>query len=100
MPALGKFLARWNAADCPGALDVPRDRGIAVPGTVAVSGFDNWEVMATGSRPQLTSIDMDLEVLGRTAAQRLFVAINGEQASDAQKLPCRLVVRGSTVRAL
>lgn len=80
-----------------GALDVLRDRGISVPGTVAVSGFDNWEVMATGSRPQLTSIDMDLEVLGRTAAQRLFAAINGEQASGTQKLPCRLVVRGSTV---
>lgn len=80
-----------------GALDVLRDRGIPIPEKIAVAGFDNWEILATGSRPQLTSIDMDLEILGRTAAQRLFAAIDGQHDSGTQKLPCRLVVRGSTV---
>jgi LacI family transcriptional regulator len=80
-----------------GALDVLRERGIAVPQTVAVTGFDNWKVFSTGSRPQLTTMDMDLEALGRLAAKRIVAALNGEQRTGIEMLPCRLVVRGSTV---
>lgn len=80
-----------------GALDALRERGLAVPQAIAVMGFDNWEVLVTGSRPQLTSVDMDLEALGRMAAQSLFAAIDGAERSGVQTLPCRLVVRGSTV---
>jgi LacI family transcriptional regulator len=80
-----------------GALDKLREHGISVPNDVAVSGFDNWEVLATGSRPQLTTVDMDLEILGRIAAQRLFDAIEGNPHEGTEVLPCRLVVRGSTV---
>ena len=50
-----------------GAIDALRERGIAVPGDVAVVGFDNWDVMATAARPPLTSVDMNLEQLGREA---------------------------------
>ncbi|WP_307857510.1 LacI family DNA-binding transcriptional regulator [Paenarthrobacter sp. DKR-5] len=80
-----------------GAIDAIRDRGLSVPGDVAVIGFDDWQVVTTGSRPQLSSIDMDLETLGRTAAQRLFAAIDGSEGSGVEHLPCRLVVRGSTM---
>ena len=83
-----------------GALDALRERGLAVPQAIAVMGFDNWEVLVTGSRPQLTSVDMDLEALGRMAAQSLFAAIDGTERSGVQTLPCRLVVRGSTVSEL
>jgi len=79
-----------------GALEILKERGAAVPESVAVMGFDNWEILATGSRPQLTSIDMNFETLGRIAAERLVRAIDGQQVSGVEKLPCRVVVRGST----
>lgn len=81
-----------------GALDTVRDLGQVVPDDVAVMGFDNWEVLTTNSRPELTSIDPNLQQLGRTAAERLFAAIDGvEVGPGAQRLPGRLVIRGSTV---
>jgi len=83
-----------------GCLDTLRERGLAVPQTVAVAGFDNWDVLVSGARPQLTTVDMDLETLGRTAARRLFAAIDGEANAGIESLPCRLVVRGSTVPEL
>lgn len=79
-----------------GALDILREKRITVPTDVAVMGFDNWETLTTESRPQLTSVDMNLEELGRRAAQRLFAAIDGDTQSGVQSLPCRLVVRAST----
>lgn len=83
-----------------GSLDALRERGLAVPRDVAVMGFDNWDVLVTGSRPQLTSVDMDLESLGRQAAQELFSAIGGKERSGMELLPCRLAIRGSTVSEL
>ncbi|MDB5243871.1 MAG: transcriptional regulator [Spirosoma sp.] len=81
-----------------GALDAIRDRGLLVPDDIAVIGFDDWEVLTTGSRPQLSSVNMDLEALGRHAARKLFAAIEGTDSSGVEKMPCRLVIRGSTVR--
>lgn len=79
-----------------GALDALRDQGVSVPDDVAVIGFDNWEPFVTGARPRLTSIDMNFETLGRTAAQRLVEAINGDQHAGVEAMPCGLVVREST----
>lgn len=81
-----------------GALDTLRDLGKRVPEDIAVIGYDNWEVLATNSRPELTSIDANLQQLGRAAARRIFEAIDGE-APDAgvDHLPVRLVIRGSTI---
>ena len=79
-----------------GVLDALREHGRDVPGDVAVVGFDNWEVLAANARPQLTSIDMNLEHLGRIAAQRLFAAIDGKSGSGIEAMPCRLVPREST----
>lgn len=80
-----------------GVLDTLRELGVSVPDDVAVVSFDNWKILATGSRPQLTSVDMNLETLGRTAARALFAALDGERQSGTITQPCRLVVRGSTV---
>jgi LacI family transcriptional regulator len=74
-----------------GVLDGLRESGRAVPGEIAVMGFDNWEVMIAGSRPRLTSVDMNLEHLGRMAAERLFAAIDGSLASGVERFPCRLL---------
>lgn len=81
-----------------GALDTLRDLGRDVPADVAVIGYDNWEVLATNSRPELTSIDANLQQLGRTAATRVFEALEGlDIGSGTQRLPVRLIIRGSTI---
>lgn len=79
-----------------GVLDTLRERGRDVPRDVSVIGFDNWETLTLNSRPELTSVDMNLERLGRVAAQRLFAAIDGERTGGVEYLPCRVVPRGST----
>jgi LacI family transcriptional regulator len=79
-----------------GALDTARELGWEVPGRVALMGFDNWEVFTLGARPHLTSVDMNLEQLGRTAARRLFEAIEGDAATGVELLPCRVVPRQTT----
>jgi LacI family transcriptional regulator len=63
---------------------------------VALVGFDNWDVMTLACQPPLTSVDMELEGLGRTAANLLLNAINGEPAPGRHAHPCRLVIRDST----
>ncbi|HWV48879.1 MAG TPA: LacI family DNA-binding transcriptional regulator, partial [Microbacterium sp.] len=81
-----------------GVLDSARDLGRSVPDDLAVIGYDNWEVLATNSRPELTSIDANLQQLGRQAAQRVFDAIDGVDIGDGTRtLPVRLVIRGSTI---
>ncbi|WP_261765688.1 substrate-binding domain-containing protein [Actinotalea fermentans] len=80
-----------------GALDALHERGAAVPRDVAVMGFDNWEIMTSGARPQLTSVDMSFKTLGRIAAQRLVDAINGRPAQGIEAVPVHVVVRGSTI---
>lgn len=79
-----------------GVLDGLRERGKSVPEDVAVIGFDNWEVLATNARPQLTSIDMQLQKIGRLAAQRLFAAMDGVDDRGIQRIGCTVVVRQST----
>jgi LacI family transcriptional regulator len=81
-----------------GTLDTLRDFGKSVPDDVAVIGFDNWGILATNARPELTTIDANLQELGRAAALRVFDAIAGKQlGGDTSQLPVRLVIRGSTI---
>jgi LacI family transcriptional regulator len=80
-----------------GVADALTATGRHVPDDVALVGFDNWDVMALACQPPLTSIDMELEALGHTAADLLLATINGESAPGRHTRPCRLVVRESTV---
>jgi LacI family transcriptional regulator len=78
-----------------GAIDALREMGLAVPSDVAVVGFDNWEVMAEAVRPALTSVDMNLDALGREAGAALLEMMAGHKLKGVLRLPCSLVVRGS-----
>lgn len=104
--AAGLLLARGLEVDAllcgsdqiaRGAGDALREAGRRVPGDVALTGFDNWDVIALASRPPLTSIDLDLEGLGRHAAELLVRAIDGEPSPGVHTHPARLVIRDSTV---
>lgn len=79
-----------------GVLDALRESDWSVPGRVAVMGYDNWEIFAVGARPQLTSVDMNLEALGAMAARRLVEAIGGEAGAGVEQLPVRIVPRETT----
>ncbi|MDT0344511.1 LacI family DNA-binding transcriptional regulator [Streptomyces litchfieldiae] len=79
-----------------GVVETLRERGRRVPEDVAVMGFDNWEILTSGSRPPLTSVDLNLEEVGRAAARALFSAIEGSPRSGVETRPCRVVIRGST----
>jgi LacI family transcriptional regulator len=78
-----------------GAIDALREMGRAVPKDVAVVGFDNWEVMAEAARPPLTSVDMNLDALGREAGACLLEMMAGRTTTGVRRLPCSLVVRQS-----
>jgi LacI family transcriptional regulator len=78
-----------------GAIDGLRDLSRSVPTDVSVVGFDNWEVMARGARPPLTSVDMNLDALGRAAGECLLDMMSGRALAGVRRLPCSLVVRES-----
>ncbi|MFB6725503.1 LacI family DNA-binding transcriptional regulator [Kribbella sp. NPDC056345] len=82
-----------------GVCDRLRELGRAVPAEIAVTGYDNWPVMALASRPPLTSVDLRLEELGRRAAHLLLDAIAGNPHHGVLELPAQLVPRESTLGA-
>ncbi|NIK55936.1 LacI family DNA-binding transcriptional regulator [Kribbella shirazensis] len=74
-----------------------RELGHSVPGDIAVTGYDNWPVMALASRPPLTTVDLRLEELGRRAATLLLEAIDGRAHHGVLELPAQLITRESTL---
>lgn len=80
-----------------GGCDRLRERGIRVPDDIAVTGYDNWEVMALASRPPLTTVDMSLELIGQRAAERLLEAIADRPSAGVDRVSPTLVTRESTL---
>ncbi len=79
-----------------GVVDALRESGRDVPRDVSVIGHDNWVMIASQVRPQLSTIDMNLEELGRLAAQLLFAAIDGDVRPGQHSVPTRFIQRGSS----
>ena len=69
-----------------GAVDALREMGLGVPADVAVVGFDNWDVMAEAARPALTSVDMNLDALGREAGASLLEMMAGRRLAGVRRL--------------
>jgi LacI family transcriptional regulator len=80
-----------------GVCDGLREAGRQVPEDIAITGYDDWDVMALASRPPLTTVDLQLEELGRCAAGFLLDAIAGRPHPGVTSLVPRLVIRESTV---
>lgn len=76
-------------------LDALRERGVDVPGRVAVTGFDG--ILATRlSAPTLTTVRQPMEEIGRRAVRMLVGAIErGVAPEPSAVLPVHLVVAGS-----
>lgn len=80
-----------------GAMRALIDRGIAVPGDVAVAGFDDIH-MASNVTPALTTVAQDTRRAGKLLVDALIDQIEGKPARS-MKLPTRLVIRRSSVAA-
>ncbi|MBE2998906.1 LacI family DNA-binding transcriptional regulator [Nocardiopsis sp. HNM0947] len=76
-----------------GALDAIRDRGLRVPGDIALAAFDDipW---FPHTAPPITAIAQPTAELGRVAVRALAGLIAGEPATSTV-LPAHLVVRRS-----
>jgi DNA-binding LacI/PurR family transcriptional regulator len=79
-------------------LAAARERGLSVPGDVAITGFDDSPLAALGS-PPLTSVRIDYAGFGAGAAAALLAALAGEPVPPYRPAPPELVVRASTARA-
>ena len=76
-----------------------REAGCRVPEETAIVGVDNWKIVAEATRPPLTTIDLNLEEVGRKAGELLLAAIDGRTAPGIHWVPCSLVVRESSAPA-
>lgn len=81
-----------------GVLQEARVAALRIPEDLAVAGFDDLPYSAT-TNPPLTSVNLDADELGRTAATQLLRLLRGEQLDEFHvTLAGRLVKRDSTVR--
>lgn len=76
-----------------GALDEVRERGLDIPGDVALASFDDvpW---FNHIHPRITAISQPTAELGRRAVRLILDALHG-RATDSVVLPATLVVRES-----
>jgi len=80
-----------------GALQYCQEQAIAVPGDVAIAGFDNLPETRVTS-PPLTSVAYPVESIARLAVQSLVDRVEGRADRPANRilLEPHLVVRQST----
>jgi DNA-binding LacI/PurR family transcriptional regulator len=76
-------------------LAAARERGLAVPGDLSVTGFDD-SPLAELSSPKLTSVRVDYAAFGAAAAAALLASIGDDPPPDHSPPPPELVVRAST----
>ena len=83
-----------------GVADGLRDSGRRVPEDIALVGVDNWQPVAESCRPPLTSVDLNLQQVGRTAGALLLEAIQRDATEPGvHTVPCELVLRSSSAPA-
>ena len=58
-----------------------QERNISIPGSVALVGYDDFELAAT-LRPSVTVVQQPIEELGRAAAELLFERLRRPHAAD------------------
>jgi LacI family transcriptional regulator len=86
-----------------GALQAIREAGLAVPGDVAVVGFDDLPQAQTAD-PPLTTVRHDIDAVCLTAVETLLRLIDAQTAADSPPVretavvPTPLVIRSSTRR--
>ncbi|MDF2532245.1 MAG: LacI family transcriptional regulator [Clostridia bacterium] len=77
-----------------GALRAIKDLGKAVPGQVALVGFDGIQ-LSDYSSPRLTTVVQDFKEIGRVAAEKLIKMINNEAVEAVDYVPYNFRIRES-----
>lgn len=93
--ALPRAIACANDQTALGVVYALTSRGLAVPGDVAVTGYDDIPV-ARHLRPELTTVRQPIQELGATAFETLYAMISGSDGARRNiVLPTRLICRES-----
>ena len=97
LAARATAVVAFNDLAAFGLLAALNQAGVAVPGDISVTGFDDIE-LAQYSTPSLTTVAVPQHELGRHAWQELFTVIEnqGTAASPHTRFEPRLEVRSST----
>lgn len=77
-----------------GAMDALRERGVSVPGEIAITGFDDID----GGKcavPPLTTVQQPTDAMGREGIKRLLGLMEGKTESRLTRLPTTIVGRRS-----
>jgi len=69
-----------------------REKNLAIPEQVAVLGIDNDEIICRLSRPTLSSIEPDVEMVGFLAASLIASRLAGSPVARRHRLPPRQIV--------
>jgi LacI family transcriptional regulator len=87
----------YNDRMAMGLYDGLRERGLSIPGDLAVVGFDNQEVIAAHVRPPLSTVGLPHYELG-AAGVRLLLGFDDPGASAKVEVSCPAVERKSIAR--
>lgn len=86
----------YNDSMAMGAYDAAKQLGLAIPGDIAIVGFDNLELIATQLHPPLTTIELPHYQMGQWAVQYLLSqADEAPSAPIQQTIACPLIERAS-----
>lgn len=88
--AAGDFMAK-------GALNSLMEKGINVPEQVGIIGFDDVEHIVSSTNPRLSSVRIPWEGMGASAVRQLMSMNDNSNLSLKTVLPCRLVIRESSI---
>lgn len=86
-----------NDVQAFGALFAARELGLAIPGDVSITGFDDLH-LAAHLDPPLTTVRIPSAEMGTLAADYLLARIAGRDAIARQQLDTQLIIRATTAR--
>lgn len=85
-----------NDTVAAGAMKAVLRTGLRIPEDMAIVGFDDSSVSRL-VEPELTTVHIDMDLMGSLAAQKLFDLIDGKPLGDIRiEIPTELVVRSSS----
>ena len=82
-----------------GTLMEAQAHGVDVPGRMALLGFGDFPI-GRQLRPSLSTVRPPRIEIGRAAAAAVLESISADKDPRSRSMPCELIVRGSTARAV
>lgn len=78
-----------------GVLDALKQRGVSIPGDIAVAGFDDVIFSRITSTP-ITTVRQDIAQLCRLSVEHVIARIQGHEPVEDIYIPCKTIQRMST----